>query len=314
MVSRSRNRLGEFRARFSGSTSWTSNGRRGFQRRYARRPPFRHWPAAAPHRTIPRVLPAKSEDVQVPTAGACMRPWIWPGGTLGVQYCDKRDLRIGDIAVWFDGETLRSHRVIATGEVQFTTRSDLATQEDAPTGNEQLLGRAVSFEIFGLAYRLDRGLPEIAGRLIVRAPWLGTTFARAYGPPRRWLGRVADRAYTASPVRTLRRKIASVGWDLRVERSPRELRVSALKRGKTIGRARLRAESIWEFWVARRMRGLGLGRALMDRAILEAKRSGAGAIRYDGEADRRLACLLRTSGFRRDGDRWMLDFASSPDA
>ena len=243
-----------------------------------------------------------------------MRPWIWPGGMLGVQYCSVSDLRIGEIAVWFDGRRLKSHRVVAfDGSGGVITRSDLGDRNDAPASNDQLVGRAITFEIWGIKYRLDGGLPAAAGQFVARAPWLGAAYVRTFVPARRWLGRVVDRAYTAGPVRAMRRRRASQDWTFVVQRSPREVRISASRGSDELGQARLGATfDLDELWVARRMRGLGLGRALLRRALDEAKKSGASAVRYRNRADGRLARLLRTSGFRRGVSDWVYDVSPCP--
>jgi len=243
---------------------------------------------------------------------------------LGVQYCSTSELDIGDIAVWFDGRQLRSHRVVALDERgRFATRSDLARRDDMPASDNELLGRAVSFRMLGIAYRLDRGLPATAGRFIARAPWLGSAFVRLYGPPRQCLGRVADAAYTVAPVRALRRQLDRRSWELRAERSPRELRVSAVRNGKSVGQARLDAarfdasgnavgvgpDGTWvleDIWVARSMRGLGLGRELLMRAIEEALGGGATELCCRRETGRRATRLLASSGFGRGPGGWVL--------
>lgn len=123
-----------------------------------------------------------------------MRPWIWPGGMLGIQQCTVAELSVGDIAVWFDGRNLKSHRVIAVdATARFVTRADLGARDDTPAGDPELLGRAVSFSIRGVGYRLDRGLPSVAGRALARAPWLGAVASRAYRGARRILERFQGR-------------------------------------------------------------------------------------------------------------------------
>jgi hypothetical protein len=37
------------------------------------------------------------KEVVFPTAGGCMRPWIWPNGKLHVEPCRVTELRIGDL-------------------------------------------------------------------------------------------------------------------------------------------------------------------------------------------------------------------------
>jgi hypothetical protein len=110
-----------------------------------------------------------------------MAPWIWPGGKLGVQRSPASELRLGDIAVWFDGRRLRSHRVVALDDAgRFVTRGDLGDRDDTPADGKQLLGRAVCFTIYGVGYRLDRGLPNLAARLIAETRWLTAVVAHSY--------------------------------------------------------------------------------------------------------------------------------------
>jgi hypothetical protein len=98
-----------------------------------------------------------------------MRPWIWPGGQLHVQRCAAKDLRIGDIAVWFDGRTLVSHRVVSTSaDGSFATRPDLRAAPDPRASDKELLGRAVRFERGAIGYRLDGRVLSALGRLVAR--------------------------------------------------------------------------------------------------------------------------------------------------
>lgn len=204
-----------------------------------------------------------------------MRPWIWPGGTLGVQSCSVSELSVGDIAVWFDGRELRSHRVIAVERGRFVTRGDLGIRDDPAASDAELMGRAVSFEMRGVRYRLDRGLPHAAGALLAGAPWMGATFRRVYDPPRRFAGRLADRLYTAGPVRRFRRRVHTPAWELAVDRTPRGVRITALRGTSVSGRIHVRNDgAIEQLWVKRSQRGLGLGRLLLKRAVAECRRAG----------------------------------------
>ena len=63
----------------------------------------------------------EASEIVLPVGGGCMRPWIWPGGNVHVRRCRMEELRIGDIAVWFDGANLLSHRVVAMREGEFVT-------------------------------------------------------------------------------------------------------------------------------------------------------------------------------------------------
>jgi hypothetical protein len=109
-------------------------------------------------------------EIALPTVGGCMRPWIWPNGTLHVEPCKMSELRIGDIAVWFDGRQMISHRVVEIGVGIFATRPDSSAVVDLPVQAPQLLGRAVRFTKGPISYRLDGPLIALATR-VARRPW-----------------------------------------------------------------------------------------------------------------------------------------------
>lgn len=99
-----------------------------------------------------------------------MRPWIWPGGVLHVRRCGAEELKVGDIAVWFDGSRLMSHRVIAVlAQQRFVTRGDWYRRSDPPAHAHQLVGRATRFSYGRFGYDLDGPLPSALGRLPARA-------------------------------------------------------------------------------------------------------------------------------------------------
>jgi len=129
--------------------------------------------------------------VVLTTEGGCMRPWIWPGGRLHVQRCTAEELRLGDIAVWFNGHSLVSHRVVWTSsDRSFRTRPDLRAAVDAPASDHELLGRAVRFERGRVSYRLDGRLAGALGRCIARGdgflPRVAAALARAKRMLRAW--------------------------------------------------------------------------------------------------------------------------------
>jgi hypothetical protein len=109
-------------------------------------------------------------EVVLPTAGGCMRPWIWPNGKLHVEPCSMAELRIGDIAVWFDGTRLLSHRVVELGTDSLTTRGDSSPSVDPSVAPNQLLGRAVRFTKGPISYRLDGPLVAFLSRAGLK-PW-----------------------------------------------------------------------------------------------------------------------------------------------
>ena len=109
-------------------------------------------------------------EVVLPTAGGCMRPWIWPNGKLHVDPCSIAQLRLGDIAVWFDGTRLLSHRVVDLHVNTLATRADSSATDDALVQPCQLLGRAVRFTKGPISYRLDRPLVVLLSR-VGQQPW-----------------------------------------------------------------------------------------------------------------------------------------------
>jgi hypothetical protein len=109
-------------------------------------------------------------EVVFPTAGGCMRPWIWPNGTVHVERCSIDELRVGDIAVWFDGKNMVSHRVLRLGPDILETRGDSSPEGDQPVQASQLLGRAVRFSKGRISYRLDGPVVTLLSRVAVR-PW-----------------------------------------------------------------------------------------------------------------------------------------------
>jgi hypothetical protein len=149
----------------------------------------------------------RRDDFVISTAGSCMRPWVWPGGAILVRRCTVADLRAGDIAVWFDGRRLLSHRVVAVDGTRFVTKGDATTAPDLPAEESQLLGRVTRFRMLGVSWPLDGRLGRLAGRLILAAPWLTPGVTGLYAPARRAVGRALERLYTARPVRRLRRRL-----------------------------------------------------------------------------------------------------------
>jgi hypothetical protein len=122
-------------------------------------------------------------EVVLPTAGGCMRPWIWPNGKLHVEPCTIAQLRVGDIAVWFDGRQLLSHRVVELGPDALATRGDLSANFDPPAAPSQLLGRAVRFTKGRISYRLDGPLVVFLSRVALR-PWSRLMGAARWGRDR----------------------------------------------------------------------------------------------------------------------------------
>lgn len=119
-------------------------------------------------------------EVVLPTAGGCMRPWIWANGKLHVEPCTMAQLRIGDIAVWFDGRRMISHRVVELGTEVLATRPDSSSEVDPPVTAGQLLGRAVRFTKGPLSYRLDGPVVGFLSQVGLK-PWSKLMTAARWG-------------------------------------------------------------------------------------------------------------------------------------
>lgn len=105
-------------------------------------------------------------EVILPTSGFCMVPWIWPGGMLTIRRCTVKDLCPGEIAVWFNGNTYLSHRVVRTFEHTFVTRGDFSRSDDPEGREHQLVGKATRFGLGPFGYRLDSLRLLKLGRLL----------------------------------------------------------------------------------------------------------------------------------------------------
>jgi GNAT superfamily N-acetyltransferase len=237
----------------------------------------------------------------LPTAGSCMWPWLWPNGEIHAERCEVADLRAGDIAVWFDGHRILSHRVVEVDGERFVTRGDNNAAPDAAADGNQLLGRVTRFSFLGFGWRLNGPLGRVAGRAVLEIPWLLPGVRRAVTPLRRVAGRAVEIVYTSGPVRGARRQLSRGQIALAVEkgRGRAAVRLRA-HRGRTeVGRAELsRDGTLGELWVRNLWRGLGIGRHLLWAAVEEARQQGLPQVRVSAERlDRRSRRLLTAAGF-----------------
>lgn len=122
-------------------------------------------------------------EVILPTAGGCMRPWIWSKGQLHVELCGIDQLKIGDIAVWLDRTNFIAHRVVALRGDGLATRADSSHSDDPQVQPSQLLGRAVRFTRGPLSYRLDSPLMLLLSR-VGRGPWARLMTSARWGRER----------------------------------------------------------------------------------------------------------------------------------
>lgn len=230
-----------------------------------------------------------------------MWPWLWPDGKIHVERCRVADLRAGDIAVWFNGRQIVSHRVIQVEGERFVTRGDNNAGPDPEADGQQLLGRVTRFSFLGLGWRLDGPVGRAVGRAVLEIPWLFPTLRRIAGPLRHAAGRAVEVVYTSGPVRGARRQLARGPITLAVEqrrgRAPVRLRA---QRGATeVGRAEVSRDGVLaELWVRNLWRGLGVGRQLLWAAVEAAREQGLPEVRVlAARLDQRSRRLLGAAGF-----------------
>jgi ribosomal protein S18 acetylase RimI-like enzyme len=256
---------------------------------------------AAHHAAAQAPDSAPARELELPTAGSCMWPWLWPDGTIHVERCGVADLRAGDIAVWFTGRNIVSHRVIAVDGERFVTRGDNNAGPDQAADGNQLLGRVTKFRFLGLGWRLDGPVGRAVGRMVLEIPWLMPTMRNAVQPLRRAAGRALEVVYTSAPVRGVRRQLSRKQITLAVEkRRGRSVVLLRAHRGATeVGRAEVSREGVFgELWVRNLWRGLGIGRHLLWAAVEEARQQGLPEVRVLADrVDRRARRLLEAAGF-----------------
>lgn len=127
----------------------------------------------------------------VSVEGACMRPFVWPGGRLSIVRCALDDLEIGDVAVFFDGADLVAHRVLGRREGALVTRGDLSSTLDPPFAASQLAGRATRFDLGRVGWRLDGPVVGRLGRVVAEHPWIGRAVGDALRRASSWRRRRA---------------------------------------------------------------------------------------------------------------------------
>jgi ribosomal protein S18 acetylase RimI-like enzyme len=154
------------------------------------------------------LLHARGQAVRFHAAGRSMWPLLRPGDVAEFTPLCGAPPKIGDIVLYRIGERLIVHRVIgrdASGRLRL--RGDFTLSEDAPIAPETVLGRLAAIERAGR--RVALGTPARALALLL--PPLERGLPGALDRVRRSLVagvHAVDAAYTAGPVRRLRRALA----------------------------------------------------------------------------------------------------------
>ncbi len=113
-------------------------------------------------------------EVQFVARGSSMLPAIYPGDCLTVRAFDGRVPRCGDVVLCRIADGFRVHRIVRIlGEVSarlYVLRGDALTDEDAPVGSGELLGRVTLSERRGqvLELRAAMGMWQRALSMVVR--------------------------------------------------------------------------------------------------------------------------------------------------
>jgi signal peptidase I len=269
--------------------------------------------------------------------GRSMWPLLRPGDTAIAEPLDGAP-REGDVLVFRMGDRFVAHRFIGRlPDGRLRLHGDFTLDEDPPLPPDAALGRVVAIERNGRRIDLDAGWPRA---LAFAIPLLRQRLPGLLRRARVAAGRsmdIIDHAWTASPLRRVRRKITPAftvalataadaadltEYDLGRGRpaseydhlAPGEFTVIARLRGRIVGcthaidppwtRAARLAGNLWihDTHVARAHRGLGIGRAVSRAALDELHRRGVPRVRVAIRDENRRSCALYESlGFARFG-------------
>lgn len=109
--------------------------------------------------------------IELDARGASMWPLLRTGDRLTVEPATATSLRPGDIAVVERAHGLVAHRVVTTDPL--VTRGDRWTTDDAPAGDDAIVGRVRALRRWGVAVelggRLGRGLSRLSASALTTA-------------------------------------------------------------------------------------------------------------------------------------------------
>ena len=269
--------------------------------------------------------------------GRSMWPLLRPGDTAIAEPLEGAP-RDGDVLVYRAGDRLVAHRLIGRlPDGRLRLHGDFTLDEDAPLAPPSALGRVVAVERAGRRIALDAGIPRLLAFLLPplrrRAPGLVRAIRAAAGRVVEW----TDLSWTAAPLRRVRRR-AAPALTIAIAASADAAELEAFDRargrpdceyhhlapGEFVVVARIEdrivgcthvidphwtaavglAGDLWihDTHVARRWRGLGIGRAVSRAALDELHRRGVRRVRVAiGESNARSRVLYQSLGFARVG-------------
>lgn len=266
--------------------------------------------------------------------GRSMLPTFWPGTRHRVEACEPEDVRVGDVVVIRRGAGVTAHRVAAVDGGDLAVKGDRFPREGAlsvPAG--AVLGRITSVPVGPIAISLPASLGRRVHR--VMAPLLASAqpgversmvwgravqrelLARSIPLRRRALPWRVERLSEAHLPRIRaalhRRGVRAERRDLErwQELARAELpfaMVATGRRGRVVGWIRADQGSdgeveLYDLWVERLHRRLGLGSALMGAAEARAFALGAARVTADtSEARGDILRLFATRGFSATTD------------
>jgi len=95
-------------------------------------------------------VPRSWGRLRLRATGASMLPAVWPGDILSVRNHDTAEALPGDIVLFAREGRLVAHRVVertlCQDRIQWVTRGDSVSDNDAPISSHELLGRVTAIE------------------------------------------------------------------------------------------------------------------------------------------------------------------------
>lgn len=109
----------------------------------------------------------KESEIKVRVSGISMFPFLRRGDSLLVSRADSKEIRVGNIILFYDEGGIYCHRVFSKKEDGITVKADtnVCTEFLKP---DDLIGQVVAIERKGRTFRIDNRLGDIRGLIISR--------------------------------------------------------------------------------------------------------------------------------------------------